>query len=144
RIDVEARYAVLDDLQRAAVTGGEGGQARHHRLDDGQAERFEQGRLHEHAAPFGDVAVQFSCDVLVQAQSEPARLAVQGVAVHQFVHAGDLFLFLVIARLRLVHVPGDHQQVRLPTQPRAASVPLHQAGDVLDAVEPRHGEDQRL
>jgi hypothetical protein len=49
-VDVEARDAVLDDLQRAAVAGGEGGQAAAHGLDDGQAEGLEQGRLDEGAA----------------------------------------------------------------------------------------------
>jgi hypothetical protein len=93
---VEPGDAVLDDLERPAVAGGEGRQARGHGLDDGEAEGLEQGRLDESAAAVGDEAIELPGEDLVELHSQPAHLAVEAVAIHQLVHPGDLRLFLAV------------------------------------------------
>jgi hypothetical protein len=101
-VDVEAGDAVLDDLQRATVAGGEGRQARDHRLDDRQAERLEEGRLDEAAARIRHRAVELPDHVLLRLHLDPARLAAEIEAVEQLVHPLDLVALVGVVR----PVPG--------------------------------------
>ena len=144
RVDVEAGPAVLDDLRRATVARREGRQAGRHRLDDREAERFEQRGLDENAPPVRDPAVELAREVPFEAHAEPPDRVAEAVLVEEGVHPLDLGPLLVVGRRGRIEAAADDEEVRDPPQRLRTRVPLHEPGEVLDAVEPRHREDDRL
>src|SRR5690606_19615768 len=144
RVDVEARDAVLDDLERAAVTGREGGQARDHAFDHGETERLEEGRLDEDSAPFRDVAIELTGELFLEEEPEPADVVIELMGVEEGVHLRVLLALLGVLAVLGANVTRDHDDVRELPQPLVLRVPLDEARKVLDPVEAREREDDRL
>lgn len=142
-IDVEPGLAVDDDLRRAAVEGGEGGEAAGHCLHHRQPERFVERRLDERALGVGDHAVELAVPHAVHLRRDPPELAVELVGLDQVVHLLHLRLLLQILRFLPPVAADDHEVGQFP-QFRAFRVELDQSGQVLHPIQPRHGEDDRL
>ncbi len=110
-VKMKTGLTILNNFQRAAVTGNKGRQSRNHGLDNRQTKGLKQGRLDKSSTMIGYVAIQLSRQRFVKMLAEPTHLVIKAVLIKQLMHPFDLPLLFLIGGTSRIGVAGDNQQV---------------------------------
>ena len=124
---------MLDDIDGAAVLGGDDGQAAGGGLDQRQAKGFGQCRIDEHAARCRRDLIQQRY-VVGAVMLGVGGMAVQIVQVDLHQDVGQHLLRAAVEVADVVAVAGDDDQVRRSPKLRRLAVDRDQGADVLAFV----------
>ena len=142
-VDQESALAVVNDVFRPAVMGGDNRQTGGRRFEQRESEGFGQGSIDKDAPSFGGDPVEFGHLVLEVVLFRNRHFTVKIELVHQQQHVGKNIPLIFLHLLDIFAKPGKNGQVGHGLQFQVMAVGLDQPRDVLALVRPTEGEDKR-